>query len=266
MKWFILLLPLVVVLLPVTSLAQDTGLIPCGYGEACNTGHVAQFANTLISYLISILSVLAVIVLVITGFQMVVSAGNSDQWGVLTKRLTNIVIGIVLILAAWLIVDTIMKALTGDDLDVWGRLSGGTTSEQVAPLAGTPTAGREGQYTDSEARKALDDANITVWESAPGRTRFDNINQATIDEAIRVRQACNCAVVVTGGTESGHAGGTYSHASGYKIDLDDSPGLSNYITSNYQRSGTRNDGAARYISPSGAEYYREGDHWDIVVK
>src|SRR5690606_42097331 len=86
MKWFILLLPLVVVLLPVTSLAQDTGLIPCGYGEACNTGHVAQFANTLISYLISILSVLAVIVLVITGFQMVVSAGNSDQWGVLTKR------------------------------------------------------------------------------------------------------------------------------------------------------------------------------------
>ena len=132
MRTCLKILPFVLLLLPITGLAQDTGLIPCGYGdEACNTAHVAEFANTIISYLISILSIFAVIVLVITGFQMVVSAGNSDQWGVLTQRLTNIVIGIVLILAAWLIVDTIMKALTGDGLDVWGRLTG-APAEQVA--------------------------------------------------------------------------------------------------------------------------------------
>lgn len=267
MRTCLKILPFVLLLLPITGLAQDTGLIPCGYGdEACNTAHVAEFANTIISYLISILSIFAVIVLVITGFQMVVSAGNSDQWGVLTQRLTNIVIGIVLILAAWLIVDTIMKALTGDGLDVWGRLTGGPAEQVAIGDVDSTSASAEGRYTDADAREALEQAKITVWESAPGRTRLDNINQATIAEAVRVRQACNCAVTVTGGTESGHADGTYSHASGHKIDLDDSPGLTNYITTNYNRSGTRKDGAARYISPSGAEYYREGDHWDIVVK
>ena len=117
-------MPFLLVLLPNVVMAQDTGLVPCGYADnPCTTAHVAAFVNGLISFLISILSVFAVIVLVITGFQMVVSAGNADQWGVLTRRLTNIIIGIVLILAAWLIVDTIMRALTGQGLDVWGRLT-----------------------------------------------------------------------------------------------------------------------------------------------
>lgn len=115
---------LALMFLPMLVMAQDSGLIPCGYnGNLCDTSDVATFANTLIDFLIKMLGVIAVIVLVITGVQLVMSAGNESAWTAAKERFTNIVIGIVLILAAWLIVDTIMLALTGKGLGFWGSLS-----------------------------------------------------------------------------------------------------------------------------------------------
>lgn len=253
---------------PLITFAQAGGLVPCS-GPDCTTAHVSAFANGLIAWLISMLGVIAVIMLVYAGFRMVVSRGDVGEWGKAKEMFTNVIIGIIIILAAWLVIDTILKGLTNRGLNDWTDELNVQNPNPSALTSGrntSPNSVSAGQYTDAEARSALSAAGITVWESAPGRTRFDNINQATINEAVRIRQACGCAVVVTGGTESGHAGGTYSHASGYKIDLDDSPALNNYITSNYTRSGTRSDGAARYIAPNGAEYYREGHHWDVLVQ
>lgn len=263
---------LALMFLPALVMAQDSGLIPCGYGDnPCDTGDVATFVNGLIDFLIRMLGIIAVIVMVYAGFMLVTSGGDEGKWTKAKELFTNVVIGIVIILAAWLVVDTIMSALTGDGLDVWGRLTGGEYGAGTALVDGgvAGAAAVAGKYTDAEARSELSAAGITVWESVPGRTQLSNINQATLNEAIRLRQSCNCAVTVTGGTESGHAGGTYSHGSGYKIDLDDSAGLTQHIKNNYTRSGTRNgDGAILYTSPSrpGVEYALEGDHWDITVR
>lgn len=125
MRALAILAPFILILLPVAALGQnvETGLVTCGYnGNPCDTTDVVNFVNGLITFLISLLAVIAVIMLTITGFQMVVSGGNSSQMGVLKSRLTNIIIGIVIILAAWLVVDTIMKMLTDKGLNVWGRL------------------------------------------------------------------------------------------------------------------------------------------------
>ncbi|MCB9818628.1 TrbC/VirB2 family protein [Candidatus Nomurabacteria bacterium] len=261
---------LALMFLPALVMAQDSGLIPCGYGDnPCDTSDVANFVNGLISFLIQMLGIIAVIVMVYAGFMLVTSGGDEGQWTKAKSLFTNVVIGIVIILAAWLIVDTIMKTLTGDGLDVWGRLTGGEYGVETALVDNGARGVSAGQYTDSEARSALSAAGITVWESAPGRTQLGGMNQETISEAIRLRQTCNCSVIVTGGTESGHAGGTYSHGSGYKIDLDDTAALTSHIKNNYTRSGTRSgDGAILYTDPSrpGVEYALEGDHWDITVR
>ncbi len=267
MRAYILVAVTFLAILPVVVTAQAGGLVPCS-GPDCTTASVVGLANSLISWLISILGVIAVIVMVYAGFKMVTSAGDEGAWTKAKELFTNVVIGIVLILAAWLIVDTLLKGLTGRGLDDWTQ-----ELQMSSPSPTTPTANNNygvsstGQYTDAEARAALADAGIGVWESSPGRTSLYNINQATIDEAVRIKQACGCAVTVTGGTESGHAPGTYSHSSGYKIDLDDSPGINNYITSNYTYAGRRSgDNAAIYNAPNGAIYYKEGDHWDVLVK
>jgi hypothetical protein len=123
MRVLALLVPLFITFLPLVALGQGYGLVPCGNAgqPMCDTSFVATFANGLINFLITMLGVIAVIVLVIVGFQMVMSAGDPGAWKAAKDRFTNIVIGIIIILAAWLVVDTIMSILTGQGLDFWGR-------------------------------------------------------------------------------------------------------------------------------------------------
>lgn len=123
MKSLLFCLAFLVVLSPLIVFAQDTGLVPCGYDEPCTTADVATFANWIISFLISILGIIATIALVYAGILLVTSGGDTNAATRAKTLFTNVVIGIILILAAWLIVDTIMRALTGSGLDFWGRLT-----------------------------------------------------------------------------------------------------------------------------------------------
>lgn len=129
MKGLFLALVLCLVFLPSLVIAQgdvsiynpdeEYGLVPCGSPgqEPCTTEHVVAFANNVITWLISILGVIAVIALMITGFKLVTSAGNPGAWTQAKDMFTNIVIGIIIILAAWLVVDTILKGFTDQGLE-----------------------------------------------------------------------------------------------------------------------------------------------------
>ena len=265
MKAIFLGMIMVSVLLPETVLAQAGGLVPCS-GPDCTTAHVSTFANGLINFLISMLGVIAVIALVFAGFKMVMSQGNEAEWGKAKEMFTNVVIGIIIILAAWLIVDTLLKGLTGSGLDVWGVLgvTEPTTPGQVA--SGGIAAGT---LSHQEARERLG-SGISVVSSGNcsdrsrgNCTSLDGMRQETIDHIVELQQSCNCTVTVTGGTETGHAGGPYSHSSGYKVDLGLNAGINNYITQNMTRSGSRGSDP-RYCG-GGNEYVREGNHWDITV-
>lgn len=131
------------VLFPAISLAQGTdpeyGFVPCGNKgqEACTTEDAVTFANNMISWLITMLGVIAVIAFVYTGFKLLTSGGSTGEWSKAKSMFTNIVIGIIIILAAWLVVDTIMRALTDRGLDQWTDLRGvdntGTTTSPVLP-------------------------------------------------------------------------------------------------------------------------------------
>jgi|GEM_PF-549734 len=122
-------------------LVSAAGLVPCGSaGEAmCTTADFVTMVNGLINFLFSMLGIIAVIALVITGFRMVTSAGNESEWGKAKQMFTNIIIGVVIILTAWLIIDTILTALTGGGLDEW---SGG--------LGDTEVSGELGNYPVDE--------------------------------------------------------------------------------------------------------------------
>lgn len=126
MKNLLLGVTLSFVLFPSISFAQDMGLVPCDGSPSspCTTEMAVTFANNLISWLITMLGVIAVIALMFTGFQLLTSGGDSGKWRQAKTMFTNIVIGIIIILAAWLVVDTIMRALTNKGLDQWTDLRG----------------------------------------------------------------------------------------------------------------------------------------------
>jgi hypothetical protein len=101
-----------------------------------------------------------------------------------------------------------------------------------------------------------------------GCTDVVGLRRSVFDELDYVVANTDGTVTITGGTEGGHASGPYSHGNGYKVDLRKSANVNAMVANEdlFRRSGTRSDGAPRYINrQTGAEWYDEGDHWDIVT-
>ena len=122
------------------------------------------------------------------------------------------------------------------------------------------------KLSHSAATAKFQSAGLT-WSSSGGCsdrnnstcTSFDQINSATVDGVITLKQSSRCAVNLTGGTETGHADGTYSHWNGYKVDFSLSSCLDNYIQGTFTSIG-----GSKWKSGSGNIYYREGNHWDVT--
>lgn len=97
-------------------------------------------------------------------------------------------------------------------------------------------------------------------------TSLDEVRTGTIVQVIELKQQSGCPIMVTGGTEAGHAPGYFSHGNGYKLDISHNACIDRYITANHERVGTRSDGAPLYRSASGTTFADESDHWDILFK
>lgn len=95
-------------------------------------------------------------------------------------------------------------------------------------------------------------------------TSFDQLNLPTAQGAQTLKSATGCALNITGGTETGHASGTYSHWNGYKLDFAKTTCLTNYVHGVFSYIGLRGDGAPQYKSGSGNIYADEGNHWDVT--
>jgi hypothetical protein len=125
--------------------------------------------------------------------------------------------------------------------------------------------------TQASAESQFRAAGIT-WTSSggcttrsnPTCTSFEGIRQATIDGAITLKRASGCSLLITGGTEVGHASGTYSHYNGYKLDFSRTTCLTGWIHGTYSYIGLRGDGAPMYRAASGNIYADEGNHWDVT--
>ncbi|MFG3194665.1 hypothetical protein ACGFYT_00910 [Streptomyces sp. NPDC048208] len=95
-------------------------------------------------------------------------------------------------------------------------------------------------------------------------TSFDQLNLATAQGAQTLKRASGCGLNITGGTEVGHASGTYSHYNGYKLDFSKVTCMTSYVKNNFTYIGLRGDGAPQYQSGSGNIYADEGNHWDVL--
>ncbi|MBT2226205.1 hypothetical protein [Nonomuraea sp. NEAU-A123] len=97
-------------------------------------------------------------------------------------------------------------------------------------------------------------------------TSLEDVRTSTITRVIELKRQSGCPIMVTGGTETGHAPGRFSHGKGYKLDITHNSCIDRYISKKHEKSGTRGDGAALYRSPAGTVFADETDHWDILFR
>ena len=108
-----------VVVAPTIVLAQIPTIVPenCRAGAAQNCGvcDIAQLAQNVINAGIYIAVFLSAVLFAWAGFNYLIAGGDSGKAEHAKKVFWNIGAGLVLILAAWLIVDLIMKMLVNQD-------------------------------------------------------------------------------------------------------------------------------------------------------
>jgi hypothetical protein len=129
------------------------------------------------------------------------------------------------------------------------------------------------KLSDATARSRLSAAGISVTSSGNCSNRnvstctsLEQVRASSIRGIIAFKNASGCSFSVTGGTEVGHSGGTYSHYNGYKLDISRTTCVTNFIGGNYTNIGTRGDGAPQYRDGRGDIYADEyfAAHWDIL--
>ncbi|WP_344933605.1 hypothetical protein [Sphaerisporangium flaviroseum] len=100
----------------------------------------------------------------------------------------------------------------------------------------------------------------------PSCTSLDSVRLGTLWGVVNLKRRSGCGIVVTGGTEVGHARGAVSHGRGYKIDIEHNRCVDRYIRKK-RKGQVRGDGARLYYErrPQGYTVYAdEPSHWDIT--
>ena len=252
MKYVIFTFVLCLASVPSLVNAQAGGLVTCE-GPDCNWCTLVSMINGLVTWLIAFLSIIAVTVMVIAGFKMVTSGGNTAAWESGKTMFTNVVIGIIIVLAAWLIVDTVLQTLTkkGGISEWFPSDCGGITTPSIDDDDEEPiTTGDE-----AEVREQLRSMGYTVnkascggrdYRDVPGGcTSVGNFTHGMMNSLSSVSDGCTgCNLVITGGSEAGHQ----THDDGNSVDLRFDAGLNSYVNS----GGT---------TRSGLRCVAESDHW-----
>lgn len=114
----------------VPDTAVAAGLVPCGgIGQSsCQTCDVVKLTNNVFQWLVIVLGTFAAIIIIYAGVKLVTSGGNQSAMESAKSMITNVIIGYVIILAAWLAIDFGMKTLIDEgSFGVWNEVQCSTT-------------------------------------------------------------------------------------------------------------------------------------------
>lgn len=115
--------------------AQSAGLVPdCPLNDpGCSntyapdnygTCEVVLLVNNIIGFSLGLVALLATITLVVSGYRLVMSQGNPGEMQRAKEALSNILIGLVIVLSAFLVINTVLSVLVGDNPSIknWNNI------------------------------------------------------------------------------------------------------------------------------------------------
>lgn len=90
-------------------------IVPCGSGDDfCNLCDLVQLAQNLINIGIFITIALSAVTFAVAGLKYMTAGGDATKATAARKMFTNVAVGLIIILGAWIGVDTLMKTVTDE--------------------------------------------------------------------------------------------------------------------------------------------------------
>ncbi len=143
----------ILLLLPQLTFAQ---IVPCdGVDTPCNACSLVALGQNILNFLFAISAAIAALMFAFAGFKMVTAGGDPGKISEGKKIFTNVAIGFIILLAAWLIVDTVMKSFVKQDagsiagFGPWATLKCNVGGAPTSPVGGAPTSPVGGAPTGS---------------------------------------------------------------------------------------------------------------------
>ena len=169
--------------LPNRSFAA-AGLVTCQEAGSCTFCKLLEMINGIVEWLIIIAVLFSILVLAYAGFQLVTSGGDRAALERGKQLFYNAIIGILIILAGWTIVDTTIKLLVGGQLGMWndvqcgvGEFSVGDATAYGVDLIDHPYIGVEEGVTPTlraDGQSGIDGGSLTLGDCDTSRFRTIN--------------------------------------------------------------------------------------------
>lgn len=93
-----------------------------GDGGCKSICDIALLAQNLLNTGIFIAIFISAILFAYAGWQAVTAAGNAEKFGQARAVFSNVLIGLIIILAGWIVIDTLMKTLTNASFGPWNKI------------------------------------------------------------------------------------------------------------------------------------------------
>lgn len=171
------------------TLAQDAGggLVSCGNpGQPeCQTCHVVDLVQDVSGWLVGLLSFLAAIMFMLAGYRILTAGGNPSVMKDAKSMIVNVAIGFAIVIAAWLLIDTFMKALLTDGASQLGPWNGIPCVDQ--PIYGGLPEAVITEIATSEICTSIDDCAARAAQ-CQSRT---NASSTIITSGGAMRVECN---------------------------------------------------------------------------
>lgn len=259
-------------LLMITVLPQTAGAqFAICEGTVCTACDLVYLANQVITWLVGVLMMVFAVLAVKAGFGLVMSKGNPGELTKAKDSFVNAFVGLLIILSAWLIVDTMIRGLGVKDAQgnpfPWSEVKcqvqvvpdvDRRESPESARLA-PAFAGRAADAIDAtRARDILRDAGVSVQQGVS----LSGISESRVQEIAQMARECeaamgrSCGIQVSSGVRfPGNPAGVGAHGGGMALDLSarHSPVFNDWMRSqqqSYQRVQSFGGFAGYQVSPS----------------
>ena len=212
MRYFILTGLLSISVFLVTPVFAANGLVPCN-GPDCGSCELVTLASKILNFFIEVTVSIGAVMFVIGGLTMVMSAGDTGKVSKGKEMMSNAVIGLVIVLSAWLLMDTVLKMIVGEGSQaygVWEKISCTTQTQPSAykTVESTTAPKVGGSPTGVAGAVGVRDANGNIQQVAFPTSQSDaslssNFSSVKSKYENQISSACqsssipNCTQVMT---------------------------------------------------------------------
>lgn len=243
--------------------------------EAIGGNDLSKYITAIYDTALVIVVLSAVLMASIGGFMYLTSAGNTAAMGTAKGVIFDAVIGLVIALAAWLLLNVINPDLVNvkiKSLSVISTPGAPGTPTEGAPVP-VPSPGAAWP-DDSDIRKRLTDAGIDFnkdnckTEGQTDRcTSVAGLGEAAVNGLIKLKKDCGCSVTISGGTEywfhgNGKPESTTHRQGNSVVDIRLATTLDTYLRSSATLQCSIKDRPVYRLN--GADYwYEDALHWHV---